>query len=209
MLNIYKLQCSIKFFLDFIFAIILFILFIPIYIGIISVLKIFTDGNIFFKHSRIGKNGKEFYLYKFRTMKKNRDKILKEYFIKHPDAQLEWKNNHKLKDDPRITKIGCFLRDFSLDEIPQILNIIKGEMSFVGPRPIVEKEIEKYGIYFDNYKKCRPGLTGLWQISGRNNTTYKQRIDFDMYYIKHKSFLLDIKILLKTIPVVLSKKGAY
>ena len=199
----------IKHFFDFIFAIILFILFIPIILAIIFTLNLFTTGNIFFKHKRIGKNGEEFVLYKFRTMKENRDKILNEYFIKYPKAKLEWKNDHKLRNDPRITKVGYFLRDFSLDEIPQILNIIKGDMSFVGPRPIVRKEIEKYDIHFNNYKRCRPGLTGLWQVSGRNNTTYKDRIDFDMYYIKNKSFYLDVKIILKTIPVVLSRKGAY
>ena len=199
----------IKHFLDFIFAIILFVLFIPIILAIIFTLKLFTTENIFFKHKRIGKNGEEFVLYKFRTMKESRDKILNEYFIKYPEAKLEWENNHKLRNDPRITKVGYFLRDFSLDEIPQILNIIKGDMSFVGPRPIVRKEIEKYDIHFNNYKRCRPGLTGLWQVSGRNNTTYKDRIDFDMYYIKNKSFYLDVKIILKTIPVVLSRKGAY
>ena len=203
------MQDFIKYCLDFILAIILFVLLFPINLIIILILKIFTKGSVFFKHKRIGENGKEFILYKFRTMKESRDKILNEYFIKYPEAKLEWKNNHKLRNDPRITKVGYFLRDFSLDEIPQILNIIKGDMSFVGPRPIVSKEIEKYGIHFNNYKRCKPGLTGLWQVSGRNNTTYKERIDFDMYYINHKSFLLDMKILLKTIPVVLSRKGAY
>jgi len=203
------LQDFIKYCLDFILAIILFVLLFPINLIIILILKIFTKGSVFFKHKRIGRNGKEFVLYKFRTMKESRDKILNEYFIKYPEAKLEWKNNHKLRNDPRITQVGYFLRDFSLDEIPQILNIIKGDMSFVGPRPIVREEIEKYGIHFNNYKRCRPGLTGLWQVSGRNDTTYKERIDFDMYYIKNKSFLLDMKILLKTIPVVLSRKGAY
>ena len=203
------MQDFIKYCLDFILAIILFVLLFPINLIIILILKIFTKGSVFFKHKRIGENGKEFILYKFRTMKESRDKILNEYFIKYPEAKLEWKNNHKLRNDPRITKVGYFLRDFSLDEIPQILNIIKGDMSFVGPRPIVSKEIEKYGIHFNNYKRCKPGLTGLWQVSGRNDTTYKERIDFDMYYINHKSFLLDMKILLKTIPVVLSRKGAY
>ena len=203
------MQDFIKYCLDFILAIILFVLLFPINLIIILILKIFTKGSVFFKHKRIGRNGKEFVLYKFRTMKESRDKILNEYFIKYPEAKLEWKNNHKLRNDPRITQVGYFLRDFSLDEIPQILNIIKGDMSFVGPRPIVREEIEKYGIHFNNYKRCRPGLTGLWQVSGRNDTTYKERIDFDMYYIKNKSFLLDMKILLKTIPVVLSRKGAY
>ena len=142
-------------------------------------------------------------------MKKNRNKILDKHFKQYPEIQLEWDKNHKLKNDPRITKAGYYLREFSLDEIPQIINILKGDMSFVGPRPIVEKEISKYGQYFENYKKCKPGLTGLWQVSGRNNTTYEKRVDLDMHYIKNKSFFLDVKILLKTIPVVLFRKGAY
>tara|TARA_Y100000590_G_scaffold60997_1_gene65117 strand:+ start:873 stop:1484 length:612 start_codon:yes stop_codon:yes gene_type:complete len=203
------LQDSIKYFLDFILAIALFVLFFPIILVIIFLLKIFTHENIFYRHIRLGKNGKEFYIYKFRTMKKNRDKILAEYFMKYPEVKLEWGNNHKLKNDPRITKIGYFLREFSLDEIPQILNIIRGDMSFVGPRPIVAEEIKKYGSHYNDYKKCKPGLTGLWQVSGRNNTTYERRIELDVHYIKNKSILLDIKILLKTIPVVLSRKGAY
>ena len=203
------MQDFIKYYLDFILGIILFVLLLPIILIIILILKIFTKDSAFFKHKRIGKKGKEFILFKFRTMKENRENILKEHFVKKPQALLEWKSNHKLKDDPRITKIGYFLREFSLDEIPQIYNIIKGDMSFVGPRPIVEKEIEKYGTHFNDYKKCKPGLTGLWQVSGRNDTTYKERVDFDMSYMKNKSFLLDLKILLKTIPIVLSRKGAY
>ncbi len=199
----------IKYFSDFILAIILFVLLIPIILIIILILKIFTRDSVFFKHKRIGEKGKGFILFKFRTMKENRENILKEHFVKKPQALLEWKSNHKLKNDPRITKIGFFLRELSFDEIPQIYNIIKGDMSFVGPRPIVEKEIEKYGVHFNDYKKCKPGLTGLWQVSGRNNTTYKERVNFDMFYIKNKSFLLDVKILFKTIPTVLSRRGAY
>ena len=187
----------------------MFFLFIPINLGIIFILKIFTKGDVFFKHKRIGVNGKEFYLYKFRTMKKNRYKILDEHFSKHPNTKIEWNKNHKLVNDPRVTEIGYYLREFSLDEIPQIINIIKGDMSFVGPRPIVEKEINKYGNCYNQYKSCKPGLTGLWQVSGRNNTSYEKRIELDMYYIENKSLLLDIKILLKTIPVVLLRDGAY
>tara|TARA_B100000965_G_scaffold196222_1_gene163892 strand:- start:1943 stop:2554 length:612 start_codon:yes stop_codon:yes gene_type:complete len=203
------LYSLIKYFSDFILAIILFVLLIPIILIIILILKIFTRDSVFFKHKRIGEKGKGFILFKFRTMKENRENILKEHFVKKPQALLEWKSNHKLKNDPRITKIGFFLRELSFDEIPQIYNIIKGDMSFVGPRPIVEKEIEKYGVHFNDYKKCKPGLTGLWQVSGRNNTTYKERVNFDMFYIKNKSFLLDVKILFKTIPTVLSRRGAY
>ena len=173
------------------------------------ILKICTLESIFFMHPRIGKNGKVFNLYKFRTMKHSRDLILEDYFKKNPQEKNKWDENYKLKDDPRITKIGYFLREFSLDELPQILNILKGEMSFIGPRPIVKKEINKYGQDFHKYTTVKPGLTGLWQVSGRNNTTYKERVDYDMYYITNQSLPLDIKIFFKTFLIVLSRKGAY
>ena len=142
-------------------------------------------------------------------MKHNRKYLLKNYLKLNKNAEDEWNQTRKLKNDPRITKIGYFLREFSLDEIPQIINILKGNMSFVGPRPIVQKEIDKYGSVFNDYIKCKPGLTGLWQVSGRNNTTYKERVDMDLYYMKNKSLWLDLKILIKTIPAVLLRIGAY
>ena len=153
--------------------------------------------------------GKNFSLYKFRTMKHNRKEILEKYFEVNKNAEVEWNQNQKLKNDPRITRVGYFLREFSLDEIPQIVNILKGEMSFVGPRPIVQKEIDKYGKVFNDYIRHKPGLTGLWQVSGRNNTTYKERVDMDLYYMKNKSLWLDLKILVRTIPAVLFREGAY
>ena len=142
-------------------------------------------------------------------MKHHRDVLLQNYLQDNENAKIEWSQNHKLKNDPRITKVGYFLREFSLDEIPQIINILKGDMNFVGPRPIVEKEVKKYGDAFNSYIKCKPGLTGLWQVSGRNNTTYKKRVELDLYYIKNKSIWLDLKILVKTIPTVFFRKGAY
>lgn len=185
------------------------ILLSPLFVIIILQLKLFTKGNIFFIHPRIGINGKVFNLYKFRTMKHSKDLILDNYFKNNPLEQVQWNKNYKLKNDPRITRIGYLLREFSIDELPQLINIVKGEMSFVGPRPIIDKEIDKYGNSFLKYKTVKPGLTGLWQTSGRNNTTYKQRINFDMHYIGNQSLLLDIRILLKTIPVVIFRKGAY
>ena len=176
---------------------------------IIVGLKIFTTNNVFFVHRRVGKKGKEFDLYKFRTMRSNRTDILNKHLLQYPEKKIEWSENHKLKDDPRVTSFGKILRDYSLDEIPQLFNILLGNMSFVGPRPIVKDEICKYGSSFNLYKSCKPGLTGLWQVSGRNNTSYQERVDYDSYYVKNRSLLLDFKILLKTIPVVLSKKGAY
>jgi len=195
--------------LDFIISVFIFILIAPLMILICCFLKIFTKGDIFFIHKRIGLGGKNFSLYKFRTMKHNRKEILEKYFEVNKNAEVEWNQNQKLKNDPRITRVGYFLREFSLDEIPQIVNILKGEMSFVGPRPIVQKEIDKYGKVFNDYIRHKPGLTGLWQVSGRNNTTYKERVDMDLYYMNNKSLWLDLKILVKTIPAVLFREGAY
>ena len=194
---------------DYLFSIILIVILSPLFILIILSLLLFSSTNIFFSHKRIGKNGKYFNLYKFRTMKNSRDKILSNYFEKYPNEKIYWKKNQKLKNDPRITRIGYFLRDYSLDELPQILNILKGEMSFIGPRPIVENEKDKYGDRFSNYKSVKPGLSGLWQVSGRNNTTYEERVELDYLYTKKMSFFLDVKIFFKTILVVLMKEGAY
>ena len=199
----------IKGYLDFIFAFFLILFFSPVLLLIVLILKLFTSGNIFFVHERIGKFGHKFNLYKFRTMKHNRVQILEQYLKLYPDKKIEWDKNHKFKNDPRITKIGYYLREFSLDEIPQLFNILKGEMSFIGPRPIVDKEIKKYGESYLSYKTVKPGLSGLWQVSGRNNVSYSKRVELDRYYIKKISFLLDIKILFKTIPAILSRKGAY
>ena len=167
---------------------------------------LFSSSNIFFFHKRIGKNGKCFTLYKFRTMKHSRDKILSKYFKKYPDEKKFWEKNQKLKNDPRITRFGYFLREYSLDELPQILNVLKGEMSFIGPRPIVESEKNKYGDKFSYYINVKPGLSGLWQVSGRNNTTYRERVELDYLYTQKMSFLLDVKIFFKTILVILMKK---
>ena len=194
---------------DYLFSIILIVILSPLFICIILSQFLFSSSSIFFSHKRIGKNGEYFNLYKFRTMKHSRDKILSDYFEKYPDEKTYWEKNQKLKNDPRITKFGYFLREYSLDELPQILNIMKGEMSFIGPRPIVENEKDKYGDRFSSYKSIKPGLSGLWQVSGRNNTTYEERVELDYLYTKKMSFSLDVKIFFKTILVVLMKKGAY
>ena len=194
---------------DYLFSIILIVILSPLFVFIILFQFLFSSSNIFFSHKRIGKNGEYFNLYKFRTMKHSRDKILSNHFERYPDEKIYWKNNQKLKNDPRITRFGYFLREYSLDELPQILNILKGEMSFIGPRPIVENEKNKYGDKFSYYKSVKPGLSGLWQVSGRNNTTYEERVELDYLYTKKMSFFLDVKIFFKTILVVLTKKGAY
>lgn len=182
---------------------------LPLFILIIFFLLLFSSSNIFFVHKRIGRNGEKFNLYKFRTMKHSRDKILIKYFNDNPREKQYWDENRKLKNDPRITSVGYYLREFSLDELPQIFNVLKGDMSFIGPRPIVDDEKNKYGKKFDYYKQVKPGISGLWQTSGRNNTSYNQRVEFDYFYTQNKSFLLDLKIFFKTFYVILTRKGAY
>lgn len=181
------------------------IVFSPFFLIISILIKLDSEGPVFYKHLRVGRYGKPFYLWKFRTMYKDADKILDKY----PELKKEFEKEFKLKNDPRVTRVGKFLRKFSLDEIPQIFNILKGEMSIVGPRPITFKELEKYGEYAEEILRVKPGLTGLWQVSGRSDVDYSQRVKFDLYYIQNWSILLDIKIIFKTIPSVLFGKGAY
>ena len=168
-----------------------------------------SEGSPIYKQARLGKDGKIFKIYKFRTMAKDAEEKLDACLASDPSLAREWEDNHKLKVDPRLTRAGRFLRKTSLDELPQILNIFLGDMSFVGPRPIVAEEIKKYGRYFAEYRGTRPGLTGLWQITGRNNSAYRRRVACDVFYIRNWSALLDIKILLRTIPAALGGDGAY
>jgi lipopolysaccharide/colanic/teichoic acid biosynthesis glycosyltransferase len=142
-------------------------------------------------------------------MFQNSDLILEHYLEQHPELLEEWQRDHKLRFDPRITRIGKFLRKTSLDELPQLWNVITGDMSLVGPRPIVTAEIEKYDIYYHLYTMVKPGITGLWQVSGRNNTTYDERVQFDAYYVRNWSPWMDLYLLLRTIRIVLFAKGAY
>ena len=171
--------------------------------------KLDSPGPVFYRQMRIGRFGRKFPVYKFRTMVQNADQVLQDYLDKSPELKVEWLATHKLKQDPRVTRLGGLLRAWSLDELPQIWNIIIGDMSLVGPRPIVDAEVEKYGKCFELYIQVRPGLTGLWQVSGRNNTTYEHRVELDEYYVRNRSLKLDLQILLKTVLVVLKKDGAY
>jgi Undecaprenyl-phosphate galactose phosphotransferase WbaP len=168
-----------------------------------------SGGPIFYSQIRIGRNGKKFKLYKFRTMVQNADQILRVYLNESPSLKAEWLTTHKLQKDPRVTRVGAILRKASLDELPQLWNILIGDMSIVGPRPIVDAEVEKYANCFDLYKQVRPGLTGLWQVSGRSDTSYEYRVELDTYYVLNRSLKLDLKILLKTVVVVLQGRGAY
>jgi Undecaprenyl-phosphate galactose phosphotransferase WbaP len=171
--------------------------------------KLDSPGPVFYRQIRIGRFGRKFPVYKFRTMVQNADRVLQDYLDKYPELKVEWLATHKLKQDPRVTRLGALLRAWSLDELPQLWNVIIGDMSLVGPRPIVDAEVEKYGKCFELYIQVRPGLTGLWQVSGRNNTTYERRVELDEYYVRNRSLKLDLQILLKTVLVVLKKDGAY
>lgn len=196
-----------------VFEIIILLIMLPIWgsllIFLSLIVKVSSSGPVFFKQKRIGKGGNEFWCYKFRTMVVDADNRLNRYLAENSVAQKEWQAERKLKNDPRITRIGHILRKTSFDELPQIFNVLKGEMSLIGPRPIVEDEIKKYGDYFAYYKTVCPGISGLWQVSGRNDIDYTQRVMLDTFYVRNWSLWLDFMILLRTIPAVLKKDGAY
>ena len=175
-----------------------------------SILILVRDpGPLLFTQQRLGKDGRLFRCYKFRSMIVNADQVLHTLLSSDARARLEWERLHKLKVDPRITKLGRFLRMSSIDELPQFLNVVKGDMSLVGPRPIVPEEAVRYGRFLRNYLDVKPGLTGLWQVNGRNNTTYRRRIAFDIFYSKNRSIALDLWILGKTVPAILKREGSY
>jgi Undecaprenyl-phosphate galactose phosphotransferase WbaP len=178
--------------------------------GIIGCLiKLTSRGPLFFGHKRIGQNGRAFKAWKFRTMVQDADAVLARRLQADPALAEEWRLTHKLKDDPRVTRLGRLLRRASLDELPQVLNVLRGEMSLVGPRPIVGQEVDKYGENYSLYCRVKPGITGLWQVSGRNNTTYPERVAYDQYYVRNWSVWLDLYILKNTVRTVLTGDGAY
>lgn len=194
--------------IDIILSLLGLIILSPVFLLIAILIKKEDHGNVFYKHKRIGHMNKDIYIYKFRSMT-NKYKTFDEFYQTLSDEQKqEWDENFKLENDPRITKIGKFIRKTSLDELPQIINILKGDMSIIGPRPVVNDEIEKYGNQKAKFLSVKPGLTGYWAANGRSATTYEDRIKLELYYIDHCSLLLDIKIFFKTILTVLKKEGA-
>ncbi|WP_243152897.1 undecaprenyl-phosphate galactose phosphotransferase WbaP [Sporotomaculum syntrophicum] len=194
---------------DFIVSLILFCLLTPLMLILAIAIKIDSRGSIFFSDTRIGKDGTEFKCYKFRTMYSNADKILEQYLAVNPHARKQWEKYAKLKDyDPRVTRVGAFIRRFSLDELPQVLNVIKGDMSLVGPRPYLPREKENM-LGREDILITRPGITGLWQVSGRNDVEFAERLRLDVWYVRNWSLWLDISILMRTVVVVLKGKGAY
>lgn len=199
----------IKYIFDMVLTIIGTICISPILICIAIWIYKDSPGPIIFKHMRVGKDGKIFPCYKFRSMCVDAKEKLEELLQNDPEARAEWERDFKLKHDPRITKSGAFLRRTSLDELPQIFNVLKGEMSLVGPRPIIKDEMERYGNRIDDYLMVKPGIAGIWQCSGRSDTTYQERVQMDSWYVRNWSVWLDIMILWKTIEAVVAKKGAY
>lgn len=185
------------------------VVFSPLFLMLGMLVKLSDGGSVFYRHGRIGRNGRVFDCLKFRTMVPNGEEVLAAHFVRCPEARDEWLATRKLKDDPRVTRVGIVLRKLSLDELPQIYNILIGDMSIVGPRPVVKKELELYGKAASYYLKSRPGLTGLWQISGRNDVSYAQRVAYDMHYVENWSIVFDMKIILRTVPVVVAARGSY
>ena len=190
-------------------ALLALIIALPILLGVIVLMKLGGGGAVFFGHTRIGRHGRLFKAWKFRTMHPHSDKILREYLERVAGARAEWDRDQKLRDDPRVTRIGRLLRQTSLDELPQIWNVLRGDMSIVGPRPIVSAEIPRYGDAFRLYATVKPGITGLWQVSGRNDVSYDDRIRLDQFYVRHWSPWLDAYILAKTVVALLKRDGAY
>lgn len=196
--------------LDIVFSLTALVLLFPLYLLIACIIHMTSKGKAIYFQNRIGRGGVCFKCYKFRTMYQNAEFILQEILNNDDNKRKEWEETHKLKNDPRITPFGAFLRRSSLDELPQFWNVLKGDLSVVGPRPVVQEEIDKhFGHKAEKIFSVRPGITGLWQISGRSDTSYSKRIALDEYYVEQRTFLIDLKIIALTIPSMISKKGAY
>ena len=202
-----KNQCYvyIKRIIDCIISSIALILLLPIFLIIAIAIKLDSKGPIFFAHTRIGKNGKPIKIYKFRTMVVNAEELIKKFT---PEQMKEYKENYKLNNDPRITKVGNILRKTSLDELPQLINIIKGDLALIGPRPVVNAELEKYGENASKFLSVTPGLTGNWAANGRSISAYEERMQLELYYVDNMSLKMDIEIFFKTIIAVIKREGA-
>ncbi|MBW4053739.1 MAG: sugar transferase [Proteobacteria bacterium] len=199
---------AVKRVLDVAGAIVLAAVFAPLILAIVLLMRR-EGGPIMYKHRRIGRHGKVFDCLKFRTMVPNAEQVLRQLLETDPGIEAEWLRDHKLRCDPRVTPLGRFLRRTSLDELPQLWNVLRGEMSLVGPRPVVRDELLRYGRNVRAYLSAKPGITGLWQIKGRNDTDYRRRVVLDTYYVRNRNLALDLYILLRTTGVVLGGSGAY
>lgn len=196
---------------DIVFSLAMLSLGSPLLVLLVLLVKISSKGPVFYVQQRVGRGYGQFGCIKFRTMRRDADRVLSAVLAASPDLQEEFRNDFKLRNDPRITRLGRFLRRSSLDELPQFVNVLRGEMSVVGPRPIVAQELPRYGKCMEEVLAVRPGLTGLWQVSGRNNLSYRKRVQLDLRYARHRSLKMDLRILLRTIRVVLDPRdrGAY
>ncbi len=196
---------------DILFSLFILLFGFPLFLLIALLIFVTSPGKVIYSHERIGRGGKPFRCYKFRSMYLDANQRLKELLATHSHLREEWEKNYKLKKDPRVTPFGSFLRKTSLDELPQFWNVLKGDLSIVGPRPVVKEEIEKYfGVRASKILSIRPGLTGHWQVHGRSDVAcYETRIQLDEYYVDHHSFLLDLRLIAKTIPAMIFSKGAY
>jgi len=194
--------------LDIVLSLGLLVALAPVMLAILALMKLSDPGPVLFGHKRIGLGGRYFLCWKFRSMATNSAELLQDLLQTDPAARAEWEATRKLRSDPRVTPLGRFLRQTSLDELPQLLNVLRGDMSLVGPRPIVDEEVHRYRHRFSAYKRARPGLTGMWQVNGRSDTSYAARVKFDTYYVLHHSTLLDLKILMRTVRVVLQREGS-
>ena len=195
--------------LDITLAVLGLLLLAPLILALVIVLKLTDSGPLLYGHRRIGFGGREFHCWKFRTMVVDGDTVLEQYLRKHPAKAALWNEQRKLVDDPRVTPLGAVLRKLSLDELPQLLNVLTGEMSLVGPRPVVREELRYYTSSARHYLSARPGLSGLWQISGRSNTTYLERVQLDRFYVMSWSLWMDLRIIFMTIPAVIMSRGAH
>lgn len=195
--------------LDFILAFSAFIFVLPVMAIAAIAVKLQDGGPVLFGHNRIGRDGERFKCLKFRSMVVDSEQRLQALLARDPVARREWEKDHKLKNDPRITWLGRFLRTSSIDELPQLFNVMRGEMSLIGPRPIVSDEIPRYGRWFKHYCSVRPGISGLWQVSGRNDVSYRRRVALDRLYVRRRSFSFNLWIMLKTVPAVLLREGSY
>ena len=195
--------------IDVVGALALLILLAPVFVLAAIVVKVGSPGPVFFRQTRLGVNGRRFCLWKFRTMVTNADERLEVLLRESPRFRLGWDEFQKLLHDPRLTRSGRLLRRFSLDELPQLWNVLKGEMSLVGPRPCLPEQRKHYGAHFDRVVSVRPGMTGLWQVSGRNRLSFQERVALDLAYVEQRSLLFDLQILLRTPWVVLRRDGAF
>ena len=196
---------------DILFSLTVLTLGSPVFLALALLVKISSRGPVFYVQQRVGRDYRSFGCIKFRTMRRDADRILSRLLSESADLQEEFRNDFKLRNDPRITRLGRFLRRSSLDELPQFLNVLRGEMSLVGPRPIVRQELPRYGDRMEEVLAVRPGLTGLWQVSGRNNLSYDERVALDLRYARHRSVWMDLSIIARTIGVILDPRdrGAY